>query len=809
MDSNYEPILDPDYSDLFQDEFEHPLFDFESETTNNKNNSKNEKYDIHQLETDFEFKGEISQTKNKKTNNGKKNNSIDNFDGFLSNKDPNSNSLLFSQQETLTNNPILQKLPSLERFLTLDQGPSFERLLSFGRTSSFASQLSFSKDSSFQQSPLLDRIPSFGDSNNEQGNWLFSQKSINQANSTTKINNFSTLQNSFDHNLLTDDKPLVSISKIQENNKTNSNQSLTSKKKKSKTTICHPESNKKTSILSILSNNNKSSNSNNNNKNNHYNNSKNNNNKKYQLQQTSASFLDLVNHPTIELIVGSEFERDLDQKNQNENEKEKISERMNENGIQMNEKTPLLSRKSKMDHLKVATGEQKIEMPSMQYFEINNELFQGNFSKNLQNSKTSKLPKKLSEKNNQNLKMKKKKTRIRIKIGTRNKETISNNKTVSNNEKTQNKKIKRLKDLDDSRKRLLKLHSLNQNNSVVVESGKEVFKLLTGQLWVISGGASRKSIIKYTNKFVHKIGGLFKASELEEESFQTQLKYLLSNSRRTFTEFILEILVGVLSLKYSKNPPDITFKFWKILQDASQLNSPNQIQNVNQNFVKKNNCQDESTKEDENFKDGKEEKLKRKKTEQLNIQLEEIYQRIYTQKVLMHWFDKRFVERLSALFNGNVKKKFYEQHLYYLGKSKFILSCLLLAKELIKRENGLPEKYYNLINLDFNNNPLNLYLNNRGKKLNLVKNLINIYGLNNGSFWTIISKDYLSKMKFSEEDIFEFFPFKDLIQNPLLVKLCKRYSKENSLKKRNVSSNCLETGQVQINVDWLFKKRAI
>ncbi|KAJ6240185.1 chascon [Anaeramoeba flamelloides] len=874
-ENEYEPILDPEYLDLFQEEFQYPLFDFDtnsnlSNSKNKNNNTTNESYDMKQLQSDFEQKGEISQIKNDNGNETEKETETekekerektkDKEKMFLFSNNEGSSSYLFSKQLSFSSKPIFERLPSLERFLSFDRAPSFERLPSLGKMPSFTRQPSFPRQRSFTRQPSLDRMPSFGNPNKGLNALLFDPTVKSNSNqSNLRGSNFSNSTIHNDRNLFTRDHSLGSVYKVQLNNnkKTknddddnddesvgddsneNFNRSLIIQKKNHKNPIYIPKLQKKSSSQSILFSTNNNNNNNNNNlfsnkpqqepileEENEYgyeNGNGNTNRNGTETLQDSNSFLQFLNHPNIEMIVGGRFDQPKNNLFSNKNEQNNLTlikqggKRWEKNNNNLNNN--FNNNKNNNNNNKPSHGERrgKLQKTKTQFMlkknskEMQSEpiiitsavplnktkqinLTSDNFntrkdnlqnSKNLQNQKLTNSKPKL--KKGRKKKYKKKKTRVRIKIGTH------KNKDKDNDE--------------DSRKRLLQLKSLNKNNSVIIESGKEVFKLLTGQLWVISGGAPQKLLSPYTNKFVQKIGILFSASETEEESFHGQLKYLLSNSRRTFTEFILEILIGILSLKYSENVPDITLKFWKILEAASQLNSTNDNDDYNtfKNIIDENNKEIEI----EKGKEKEKEKEREKEKEKLNIQLEEIYQEIYTQKVLMHWFDKRFVERLGAFFNGKDKKQFYEQHLFFLGKSKFILSCLLSANELIKNEDGVPEKYFKLVNLKFENNPLNVYLNNRGKKLNLVKDLIIKYGLNNGSFWNIISKDYLGKMKFAEQNIFDYFPFKKLITNPLLSKLCKKASKEKPQKKRNVSSSNNEKSQVQINEDWLFKKRAI
>ncbi|KAJ6247281.1 hypothetical protein M0813_18808 [Anaeramoeba flamelloides] len=324
----------------------------------------------------------------------------------------------------------------------------------------------------------------------------------------------------------------------------------------------------------------------------------------------------------------------------------------------------------------------------------------------------------------------------------------------------------------------IKQNSLRRLDSTIVESGKDVFKLLIGQLWVISGGASQKFLTPYADKIANKIGEVFNASENETKNFKSQLKYLLSNSRRTFTEFILELLIGLLSLIYSQNEedkPEVSQELFDVLVEIGEINS-----------------EKEQTKE------------QIEKSKNLKLKLEHIYQKTFSIQTLLYWFNKRYVDRLTNYFSVKSQRSFCEQHLFYLGKSKFLLSCLLLVPVLVKQD-GIVKQYYQLINRDYENNLLNLYINNRGKKVKLANQFIRAHGLNNGEYWSMISKDYCEKFNFTPETIFEHFPFKAIIENPSLSNLCQRNVPLKSLEKKKVLTNEKKI-VVKINTDWLQKK---
>ncbi|KAJ3447697.1 hypothetical protein M0812_00169 [Anaeramoeba flamelloides] len=395
----------------------------------------------------------------------------------------------------------------------------------------------------------------------------------------------------------------------------------------------------------------------------------------------------------------------------------------------------------------------------------------------------------------------------------RNNKTKRNDKSKSNNRCKKINNSETVNDLSNiknnkqsnPRKRRLRNKKSNQQNSTdsyIIESGKEVFKLLTGQLWTIAGGAPQKVLTPFTKELAKNIGNVFKANELEIENFQSQLKYLLSNSRRTFTEFILEILISVLSLHYSsETTPEITIKFRRILKDVITINkNKNTNTNTNMNMNSKGGNSKDNLQNDQLRNENQN---KEQESNGIKLQLEQIYHDIFTQDVLMYWFDKRFIDRLSSFFPVEEQQKFFSKHLFFLGKSKFILSCLLLAKDLMK-PHGIVEQYNQLINVKYDENPLNLYCNNRGKKLKLVKNLITKYSLNNGNYWSVISKDYISRIKFTTENICQFSPFKQIFENNKLVQLSKKNNLDHPYKKRTLASKDNEV-QVQINVDWLTK----
>ncbi|KAJ6236526.1 transcription initiation factor tfiid subunit 3 [Anaeramoeba flamelloides] len=414
-------------------------------------------------------------------------------------------------------------------------------------------------------------------------------------------------------------------------------------------------------------------------------------------------------------------------------------------------------------------------------------------------------------------KTKKKKTQSKIKI---------NQKKKNNNNKFENKRTKESSEHEEEkRKRELTIENSKTKStskktsknldSTVVEAGKDVFKLMVGQLWVIMGGGTIKALKPYTLIFAEKIGDVFSANESEVQIIKNQLKYLLSNSRRTFTEFILEIFIGVLSLIYGDSIPQITHKFWNVLEELCEQNivksdeEDNEKEEIKVEDPNNNNNNNNNSNDSNDNKTKIEREPNREKQsngpDPISIKLEQIYEEIYPQHVLMYWFNKRFSERLGQYFPTKQQKIFYQQHLFYLGKSKFLLSCMLLAKEMIFRRKEL-ESYFNLISRSYDEDPLNLYFHNRGEKLKIIKVLISEFGLNNGDYWSIISNDYISRIGFKPKNSLEHFPFQNLINNPKILNLCQGKTTEVPKKSRKKTYQLKEL-EVPFKTDWLLKKK--
>ncbi|KAJ3432906.1 hypothetical protein M0812_21852 [Anaeramoeba flamelloides] len=323
------------------------------------------------------------------------------------------------------------------------------------------------------------------------------------------------------------------------------------------------------------------------------------------------------------------------------------------------------------------------------------------------------------------------------------------------------------------------------------ENGRDIFKLFLGQLWVISGGSTHKALLPFTNKIAALIGDRMDANTKERNEIKSKCKYLLANTRRTFTEYILEILLGVLSLINSQQKKEKTsirlrkillhIKEFQILENKSKqkikikkkilkTNFKNQkvFLNINQftkQKKKKNELKKKAIKKQSRINNHPD-SIKQK----INKKLEKICKKIFLKPVLMYWFEKRFFPNFTNLFTDESQSRFFKDFLYQLTQSKFILMSWVLAKELLK-PNGPLKEYFQLINIDYNYNPLNLYLNNRGKKLKLVKELIVKFGLNNSNYWNTCSSNFLLQNNIQPSNLLDHSPFQETFKSPTINNL--------------------------------------
>ncbi|KAJ6232293.1 hypothetical protein M0813_05051 [Anaeramoeba flamelloides] len=335
---------------------------------------------------------------------------------------------------------------------------------------------------------------------------------------------------------------------------------------------------------------------------------------------------------------------------------------------------------------------------------------------------------------------------------------------------TRKTRSKTLEDNSVKRKRNITTSQLKKQNSVTIESGKEIFKLLTGAMWVMSHGATPKTLEVFTEKISERISQALDATEMEMQIVEMQLKNLLSNSRRTLTEYILEIIVGVLALNHRSNTPTIAIEFKETLKKIAKIESLDNAQSPKQ--------------------------------EKLKNSLEAIYKQIFTERLLIFWFEKRFVDRPDHLLTQELKTHFFGKHLYYLGKSKFVLSCLLLANQLIM-PSGVVKRYSKLIDLAFNGDALNCYCNKRGKKLKLIKSLIVKYGINSGVYWSKISEESMKKLPFCAQNMFEITPFKEIISSSQLNLMSQKVQVIKPPKIRSVACKG-KIPNTDIGIGWLL-----
>ncbi|KAJ3443731.1 hypothetical protein M0812_09575 [Anaeramoeba flamelloides] len=370
------------------------------------------------------------------------------------------------------------------------------------------------------------------------------------------------------------------------------------------------------------------------------------------------------------------------------------------------------------------------------------------------------------------------------------------------------------------------------NNKEMIKLGKSVYKVLIGALWVVFGGSSQTQISPYSEKIGNHISRLLGVSARNIHSTPLGLKNLLSNSRRTFAEFILEILIGVLSLCYLKEPPNLSTQLKDLLIKVVnfQKNFPNNemlIKNLSKNLKFKNDHSNNNNKCNNNNNNNNNNKNKNKnndnnnnsnniinnnnnknnfyngnnlndniinnnkyqnqnekKIENENLlinELNNLYSQIFVEDVVMFWFEKRFVPNSGLRLHSKERTKFFSEYISVIGNYCFIRCCNLLALELTKQSNGsVTDEYFRLINSPYDNNPLNCYFNNRMGKVKLITNLIVKFSINKGAYWDGIVNFFGKKIVFNLDNFFDVFPFNIIINLPLIKNNIKiKFNNEN------------------------------
>ncbi|KAJ6250222.1 morphogenesis protein sog2 [Anaeramoeba flamelloides] len=349
------------------------------------------------------------------------------------------------------------------------------------------------------------------------------------------------------------------------------------------------------------------------------------------------------------------------------------------------------------------------------------------------------------------------------------------------------------------------------NNKDMIKLGKSVYKVLIGSLWAILGGSSQTQVSPYSQKFGNHISKLLGVSARNIHSTPLGLKNLLSNSRRTFTEFILEILIGILSLCSLNKPPNISLQLKDLLINIANFqkkfpnkeillkifskelefknddnnnnininsnrrsnnNTDNNMNNnnkMNNNFnYFNNNNENESKSENENENENENKNKNKNETELIN-QLNNLYRQIFVEDVLMFWFEKRFIPSPELRLHSKDRTKFFSQYILIIGNSCFQRCCCLLASELTMESNDtITSQYFRLINSPYQSNPLNCYFNNRMGKVKLITGLIVKFSVNKGAYWDEIVNFFSKKNVFNHNNVFDAFPFNIIINSTLI-----------------------------------------
>ncbi|KAJ3451704.1 hypothetical protein M0812_03457 [Anaeramoeba flamelloides] len=295
-----------------------------------------------------------------------------------------------------------------------------------------------------------------------------------------------------------------------------------------------------------------------------------------------------------------------------------------------------------------------------------------------------------------------------------------------------------------------KHQTIKVKNSERVKLGKSIYKVLIGTLWVILGCTGQTQISPYSQKFGDQISMLLKVSKPNINSAPLVIKNLLSNSRRTFAEFILEILIGVLSLCSLNDPPKRSLQLKETLREIAFFKK----RYPNKEILTKNLkcCGNE------------------KQMELIN-KLNDLYHEIFVEDILMFWFEKRFIKKTGLRLPPTQRTKFFSQYILVIGNYCFQRCCNLLAEELTKECNdNIASQYFRLINSPYQLDPLNCYFNHRMGKMKLITRLIVKFSVNKGEYWDEIANDFSKKIDFNLDNILQTYPFNFIMDLPLIQK---------------------------------------
>ncbi|KAJ3432816.1 hypothetical protein M0812_21759 [Anaeramoeba flamelloides] len=393
---------------------------------------------------------------------------------------------------------------------------------------------------------------------------------------------------------------------------------------------------------------------------------------------------------------------------------------------------------------------------------------------------------------------------------TRKKTTRSIQRRSSPRNNTQKKTMGLNKTVPQKKRNLRKRNHRNEEKITnpirkeIVDCGKEMYKLLTSEIWVMTGGANQKQLQEFTNFFANTIGEMLGANEKEIPLFKSPTKYLLSNSRRTLTEYISELILGSLALNFYNTEtqiPEISSRLYSLLTKISNQKFVNDNNKTCKNFTNyektmgkqkhkqqnlfkifgfENNNQDNQNDHDnDNTKDDDQLNEKYHYGITLNffknlekkdlLELDQLFEQIFTEKVILFWFEKRFMNKFSSFINLNKRTEFCSNYLLPLVKTKFFITCNLLAQDAILNKqytNSFIYQYCKFIENDQDGAVFNIYNNNRKGKLKLIKELIVEFGLNDGQYWQALTNHFFFKNgSFNVNSTFEQFPFKTVMQN--------------------------------------------
>lgn len=289
-------------------------------------------------------------------------------------------------------------------------------------------------------------------------------------------------------------------------------------------------------------------------------------------------------------------------------------------------------------------------------------------------------------------------------------------------------------------------HSIFEN----VERLHRLFVLL---IWAFTGGASWDELEPYSANFIDHLSRFVLLDNDDLTKLNTAGANLVNNNRRFISEFVLEILLCVLSLQFEVKPPEHAIGLARTLIELKN----DQI----------------------DMNEGRE-------------MLASFSDMIFSDQVLAYYYGRRFDENFFPVFNEDQLTKIYSDILRPFFQKRFNLTSVLMKSEF---STEIVNDYAKFNENKLANDILELYFDNRKNKRDFVGGYVKKHRLNGTIEWSQVSdKLWSEKGKFAPAALLEIFPFKEFIESDGFMKNLGVFSAEKKKVKSTNSSQKINSG---------------